>query len=266
MDHIAPIFGPSLNGPQSKYPHHSCAMPRVFLNRSVQIRPKSWRDMVQGIFPQVLSTIVYGILWILFRSLSRLFLRYRTDGAEHIPRRGGVLFAANHASYADIPLLGCGVPRRVFYVGRANLFPNSVVSWIIRSLGWIPIRPERWDRKAFQYVVDMLNAGKAVVIFPEGARSPDGNLQPGKPGIGMIVAEAQCPVIPVYLDGTFRVLPMGAFWLRPYPVAVRFGKPVDFRHDLERYQGKELYKHISQTVMDRIADLKRVGQSEEPAL
>ncbi|MCH7614560.1 MAG: 1-acyl-sn-glycerol-3-phosphate acyltransferase [Nitrospinae bacterium] len=241
-------------------------MPRVFLNRSVQIRPKSWRDMVQGIFPQVLSTIVYGILWILFRSLSRLFLRYRTDGAEHIPRRGGVLFAANHASYADIPLLGCGVPRRVFYVGRANLFPNSVVSWIIRSLGWIPIRPERWDRKAFQYVVDMLNAGKAVVIFPEGARSPDGNLQPGKPGIGMIVAEAQCPVIPVYLDGTFRVLPMGAFWLRPYPVAVRFGKPVDFRHDLERYQGKELYKHISQTVMDRIADLKRVGQSEEPAL
>ena len=241
-------------------------MPRVFLNRSVQIRPKSWRDMVQGIFPQVLSTIVYGILWILFRSLSRLFLRYRTDGAEHIPRRGGVLFAANHASYADIPLLGCGVPRRVFYVGRANLFPNSVVSWIIRSLGWIPIRPERWDRKAFQYVVDMLNAGKAVVIFPEGARSPDGNLQPGKPGIGMIVAEAQCPVIPVYLDGTFRVLPMGAFWLRPYPVAVRFGKPIDFRHDMERYQGKELYKHISQTVMDRIADLKRVGQSEEPAL
>lgn len=213
-----------------------------------------------------MSTIVYGILWILFRSLSRLFLRYRTDGAEHIPRRGGVLFAANHASYADIPLLGCGVPRRVFYVGRANLFPNSVVSWIIRSLGWIPIKPERWDRKAFQYVVDMLNAGKAVVIFPEGKRSPDGNLQPGKPGIGMIVAEAQCPVIPVYLDGTFRVLPMGAFWLRPYPVAVRFGKPVDFRHDLERYQGKELYTHISQTVMDRIADLKRVGQSGEPAL
>ena len=241
-------------------------MPRVFLNRSVQIRPKSWRDMVQGIFPQALSTIVYGILWILFRSLSRLFLRYRTDGAEHIPRRGGVLFAANHASYADIPLLGCGVPRRVFYVGRANLFPNSVVSWIIRSLGWIPINPERWDRKAFQYVVDMLNAGKAVVIFPEGTRSPDGNLQPGKPGIGMIVAEAQCPVIPVYLDGTFRVLPMGAFWLRPYPVAVRFGKPVDFRHDLERYQGKELYKHISQTVMERIADLKRVGQSGEPVL
>ena len=213
-----------------------------------------------------MSTIVYGILWILCRSLSRLFLRYRTSGAEYIPRTGGILFAANHTSYTDIPLLGCGVWRRLFYLGRANLFPNPVVHWILRSLGWIPLRPERWDHKAFQQAVDLLNGGKAVVIFPEGARSPDGNLRPGKPGIGMIVAEAQCPVIPVYLDGTFHVLPMGTFWLRLHRVSVRFGKPLDFRQDLGLYQGKTLYTHISQTVMDRIADLRRVGQSASPTL
>lgn len=213
-----------------------------------------------------MSTIVYGILWILCRSLSRLFLRYRTNGTEYIPQKGGVLIAANHASYTDIPLLGCGVSRRLFYLGRANLFPNPVVNWILRWLGWIPLKPERWDRKAFQQAIDLLNAGKAVVIFPEGTRTLDGSLQPGKPGIGMIVAEAQCPVIPAYLDGTFHVLPMGASWLRPHPVSVRFGQPLDFGPDLERIQGKELYKHISQTVMDRIAELSRVGQSAAPAL
>ena len=213
-----------------------------------------------------MSTIVYGILWVLCRSLSRLFLRYRTNGIENIPRTGGVLIAANHASYSDIPLLGCGIRRRLFYLGRANLFPNPVVNWILRSLGWIPLRPERWDRKAFQQAVDLLNAGNAVVIFPEGTRTPDGNLQPGKPGIGMIVAEAQCPVIPVYLDGTFQVLPMGATWLRLHPVAVKFGTAIDFRSDIGRLEGKELYKHISQTVMDRIADLRRVGQSAAPVL
>jgi 1-acyl-sn-glycerol-3-phosphate acyltransferase len=212
------------------------------------------------------STIVYGILWILCRSLSALILRYRTTGTEYIPRTGGVLLAANHASYADIPLLGCGVRRRLFYVGRANLFPNRVVNWIIRSLGWIPLRTERWDRRAFQQVVDLLNAGKAVVIFPEGTRTPDGSLQPGKPGIGMIVAETQCPVIPVYLSGTFDVLPMGASMLRPHPVSVAFGEPIDFRQDREQLEGKALYKHISQTVMDRIAELRRVGQSATPAL
>lgn len=213
-----------------------------------------------------MSTLVYGILWILCRSLGRVFLRYEAKGVENVPSSGGVLIAANHASYADIPLLGCGIRRRLFYLGRANLFPNSVMNRILRSLGWIPLRIERWDRKAFQYAVDLLNAGRSVVIFPEGTRSPDGNLQPGKLGIGMIVAEAQCPVVPVYLGGTFEVLPMGASWVRPHPVLVRFGEPIDFCHDLEMYQGKELYKHISQTVMDRIADLRRVGQSAEPVL
>ena len=213
-----------------------------------------------------MSTIIYGILWILCRSLSRLFLRYRTNGAEHIPQSGGVLIAANHASYTDIPLLGCGVRRRLFYLGRANLFPNPVLNWILRSLGWIPMRPERWDRKAFRYAVDLLKTGKAVVIFPEGTRSPDGNLQAGKPGIGRIVAEAQCPVIPVYIDGTFQVLPMGASWLRRHPVSITFGEPLDFRQDVEKYQEKELYKHISQTVMNRIADMRHVGPSAAPVL
>jgi len=128
------------------------------------------------------------------------------------------------------------------------------------------LRPERWDRKAFQYAVDLLKAGKAVVIFPEGTRSPDGTLQAGKPGIGMIVAEAQCPVIPVYIDGTFQVLPMGASWLRRHPVSVTFGEPLDFRQDVEKYQGRALYKHISQTVMNRIADIRHVEPSASPAL
>jgi len=212
------------------------------------------------------STIIYGILWVLCRSLSHLFLRYRTNGVEHIPQLGGVLIAANHASYTDIPLLGCAVRRRLFFLGRANLFTNPVLRWMLRSIGWIPLHHTRWDRKAFQDAVDMLKAGKTVVIFPEGTRTSNGNLQAGKPGVGMIVAEAQCPVVPVYIDGTFQVLPMGASWLRMHPVSVNFGKPLDFRRDMEKYQGRELYTHISQTIMDRIADIRCVRQSTTPAL
>jgi 1-acyl-sn-glycerol-3-phosphate acyltransferase len=132
---------------------------------------------------------------------------------------------------------------------------------MLRSLGWIPLKPDRWDRKAFQQAIDLLNAGNAVVIFPEGTRTPDGTLQPGKLGMGVIVAESQCSVIPVFLDGTYQVLPMNASWLRLHPVNVSFGVPIDFRKDIENLEGKELYKHISQTVMDRIADLRRVEQS-----
>lgn len=208
-----------------------------------------------------MSTFIYGILWILCHGLSRIFLHYRTKGIEHVPRKGGVLLAANHASYSDIPLLGCGVWRRLFYLGRASLFPNPLVNWILQALGWIPLKTERWDRQAFKHTVSLLKDGKAVVIFPEGGRSSNGELQPGKPGIGMIVAEAQCSVVPVYIAGSYKVLPMGASWIRLHPVEVIFGEPMDFTQDMEKYQNKALYKHISEKVMARIAELSRMDNS-----
>ena len=207
---------------------------------------------------------MYGILWILTRAVGRVFLHYRTRGAEYVPATGGVLLAANHASYADIPLLGCGVRRRLFYLGRANLFPSPLVGRILRALGWIPLKPERWDRQAFRTAVELIKAGKAVVIFPEGTRTTDGTLQPGKPGIGLLVAQAQCPVVPVYLRGTYQVLPMGASWLRRHPVEVSFGQSMDFREECRQYQGKELYQRISHTVMARIAELRGVDHSAVP--
>ncbi len=211
-----------------------------------------------------MSGLVYGILWILTRAVGRVFLHYRTRGAEYVPATGGVLLAANHASYADIPLLGCGVRRRLFYLGRANLFPSPLVGRILRALGWIPLKPERWDRQAFRTAVELIKAGKAVVIFPEGTRTTDGTLQPGKPGIGLLVAQAQCPVVPVYLRGTYQVLPMGASWLRRHPVEVSFGQSMDFREECRQYQGKELYQRISHTVMARIAELRGVDHSAVP--
>lgn len=211
-----------------------------------------------------MSALGYGILWLLFRVVSRIFLRYRTIGAEHIPKKGGVLLAANHASYADIPLLGCGVARRLAFLGRSNLFPNPALKWMLRSLGWIPLKTDRLDRQAFGEAIKLLKAGKPVVIFPEGTRTPNGKLQPGKPGIGVIVAEAECQVVPVYIGGTYKVLPMGSSRIRLHPVVVTFGEPISFSEGTQTYQGKAFYEHVSRTVMARIAELSHVGQSATP--
>lgn len=178
-------------------------------------------------------------------------------GKEHIPREGGVLFAANHASYMDIPLLGCGIPRRVTFLGRSNLFPNPFVNWTLRTLGWIPLKTDRLDRQAFGEAVSCLKAGKPVVIFPEGTRTQDGHLHAGKPGIGMIVAETNCPVIPAYISGTYQVLPMGSPWFRLHPVTVHFGEPMEFSPST-RERPREFYRYVSSTVMTRIAELGQV--------
>ncbi|WP_447975341.1 lysophospholipid acyltransferase family protein [Nitrospira sp. Kam-Ns4a] len=212
-----------------------------------------------------MSAVLYGLLWVLFNVLGRLFFRYRVVGREHIPRRGGVLIAANHASYLDIPLLGCGIPRRVAFLGRQDLFPIPGVRETLRWLGWIPIRQDRLDREGFGQAIRLIKAGKVVVIFPEGMRSPDGRLRPGKPGIGVIVAETGCPVVPAYIAGTHEALPVGARWIKCHPVRITYGKPLDFTADAARGTGKEFYRHVGRVVVERIAELGHVAPPADPS-
>ena len=191
-----------------------------------------------------------------------VLFRLKVSGQHHIPKTGGVLIAANHASYLDIPILGCGVPRRASYMGRMDLFPGPV-GWLMRYLGWIPIRRERVDRGGFEEAISRIKAGGAVIIYPEGSRTEDGRLQPGKPGVGMIVAATGCPVIPAYLAGTFDAMPPGARRIRLQSVRVTYGEPMDFSALLKELDGeskkKDVYQRISQEIMGRIAALEGIA-------
>ena len=210
-----------------------------------------------------MSNVAYGILWLLVNGLGRLLFRYRVAGREHVPARGGALIAANHASYVDIPFVGAGVGRRMWYLGRQDLF-LPVLRPVLEWLGWIPIRQDRLDREGFGKAIRLIQQGKLVVIYPEGTRTPDGHLRRGKPGIGVIVAETGCPVIPAYLAGTRQVLPAGGKWLSLHPVGVTFGAPIDFAAAAQHSSGKEFYQHVSRTVMDRIAELGRTAPPADP--
>ena len=207
-----------------------------------------------------MSGVVYWCLWLLFNGLARLFLRFRVKGIEHFPPNGGIIVAANHASYLDIPLLGCAIRRRVFFLGRENLWPNPLLSWILQRLGWIPLKTHRLDRKAFGLALQCLKSGIPVVIFPEGTRTEDGQLQEGRPGIGYLVAESQCQVIPAYISGTFKVLPVKAKCPKVFPVSVSFGPLVNYSPD-ENQRAKAYYENVSASVMEHVS---RVGGVAPP--
>jgi 1-acyl-sn-glycerol-3-phosphate acyltransferase len=202
--------------------------------------------------------VLYWTLWIIVRGLARLLFRLQISGQDHIPRSGGVLVAANHASYLDILVLGCALPRRASFIGRMDLF-SGMVARVLRYLGWIPIRHRRVDRKGFEEAVRRLKAGEMVVIYPEGTRALNGELQAGKPGVAMVATAAGCPVLPVHLEGTYEALPPGAHWIRFRPIRVVFGAPMDFSAALESEsedKKKLVYQQISQEIMDRIAALR----------
>jgi 1-acyl-sn-glycerol-3-phosphate acyltransferase len=197
------------------------------------------------------SSVLYAVLWVLARTVARLCFGFRVVGS--VPKQGGLLVAANHASYFDIPLLGCGMSRRAWYLGRSDLFMPGVKG-ILQWLGWIPLKLGRLDRKAFDQAIALIRAGKVVVIFPEGGRSLDGRLRQAKAGLGMIVARTGCPVVPAYLKGTFEVLPAGAKRPRFHPVSVSFGAPLSFSREGDK-ETKQFYQEVSRVVMERIAAL-----------
>jgi 1-acyl-sn-glycerol-3-phosphate acyltransferase len=212
--------------------------------------------------------LAYWFLWIVVRLLARVLFRLEIAGQEHLPKTGGVIIAANHASYLDIPILGCGMPRQSWFIGRMDLFPGPIGA-VMRFLGWIPMRRERVDRKGFDEAIRHLRAGHPVVIYPEGGRTEDGQLQPGKPGVGLLVAATGCAVVPARLDGTYEALPPGARWIRRRPIRVTFGAPMTFSALLEdagndgESTKKMIYQQIGQKIMDRIAELGQ-GQMSSP--
>ena len=160
-------------------------------------------------------------------------------------------------------------------MGRHDLFPMPLLNGLLQGLGWIPLRIGRLDRDAFSKAVLLIQEGKAVAIFPEGGRTMTGALKPGKPGIGVIVSQTGCQVVPAHIGGTFDVLPPGAKWPRFRRVTVAYGEPLDFSADAGRLEGKAFYQHVSRTVMAKIAELGQVpmpgdwpakaGQPHDPA-
>ena len=196
----------------------------------------------------ILSRIFYIIVIYFISIFARLVFRVRVSGVENIPTSGGVIVAANHVSFLDIPLLAYSLIRHANFIAKKELFTIPVLGTLLRLLGAIPIDREKIDRPAIREIIKKLNSGNVVVIYPEGTRSLNGKLQAGKPGVGFIVRLSGKKVVPAAIIGTDKAMPSGSWFLRPYPVTIRFGKPLDFS------EWKEDVK-ITKVIMDNIAGL-----------
>lgn len=199
---------------------------------------------------------VYRATRVLCSSFFCLYNRISATGREQIPTSGGCLVACNHVSYLDPPAVASVVKHRVFrFMARDTLWKSRFMKWFLGEMRCIPIDRERGDLSAMRGVLKALKAGDLVALFPEGTRSTDGQLKGTKPGIGFIVAKAGVPIVPAYVDGTFRAYPKGAGWVRPAKVQVRFGDAI-LPADLPTIeQAKPCYEEISAFIMKRIGDL-----------
>jgi 1-acyl-sn-glycerol-3-phosphate acyltransferase len=194
--------------------------------------------------------VVYSILkYIVLGPILKLMFRPWVEGKENIPTDGPVIIATNHLSFIDSLIVPLSVPRHVVYLGKADYF-GKWYSLFFRSVNVIPVDRSGGEasRAALDAGVAQLRQGRAVGIYPEGTRSPDGRLYRGKTGVARMALTVGCPIVPVAVIGTFEAQPPGRYLPRPRKIGIRFGAPMD----CSRYVGKEDDRFVLRSVTDEL--------------
>lgn len=164
------------------------------------------------------------------RGLYKAFIPVAARDAHHVPASGPVILAANHISFFDTVVLMLSVPRRTYFVGKAEYLDNWKTRTLFPALGLIPIEREaaRSAAAALDVAAGVLRDGHALGIYPEGTRSRDGLLHKGHTGVAQLALMTGAQVVPVGLIGTDRIQPVGARVPRPFRRGeIRFGEPLD---------------------------------------
>src|SRR5437660_791428 len=205
---------------------------------------------------------IYRVGWLGFRALYKFYFGWRVYNPERVPLTGPVILASNHASYLDPPLVGAGIRRDINYLARESLFRFPVVGWVLHRWNSVPVDREGGGARGLKAILDRLLKGGAIILFPEGTRSRDGNLQPARSGIGLTVIKSNAPVVPVRVFGTYDAFGRHIRFPRPYRLAVKYGQPMWFEQlraeakVCSKPRLKQIYQQIADEIMAAIAKLE----------
>jgi 1-acyl-sn-glycerol-3-phosphate acyltransferase len=207
----------------------------------------------------------YAIVRLLATPLYHLLWRVRVEGGEQLPRRGAAIVAANHVAFFDSVVLIMTVRRTLSFVGKVEYLDSWKTRRLLPALGMIPVDRSHGRRAlvALKVAAEVLRAGGMFAIYPEGTRSPDGDLHVGHTGAAYLSLATGVPILPAGIVGTDRVQPPGTRLPRPFrPITVRFGTPID----PAMYTGSPRRRRrlITDDVMAAIQSLSGQAQADPP--
>ncbi len=153
----------------------------------------------------------WAMFWVLCSVWFVLCYRFRVRGRRQRVTDGPVLYASNHQSYFDPIILGIATgPRPFFSMARRTLWETGWLAWLINSLNAIPVDQDAADIRSIRQCVAALKAGHALEIFPEGARTPDGDVHGFSRGTLLLIKQAKPTIVPIAIDGAYDVWPRSA--------------------------------------------------------
>ncbi|HEY8302646.1 MAG TPA: lysophospholipid acyltransferase family protein [Jatrophihabitans sp.] len=206
--------------------------------------------------------MLYRALELTLAPALRAAYRPEITGLESVPTQGPVILAGNHISFADEFFTPLAARRQVVYFAKAEYFTTPgmkgrLSSFFFTTLGHVPV--ERADTRAAASVVDVgvqvLDQGRALGIFPEGTRSPDGRLYKFRTGVARVALRSGAPVVPVGVRGTREVQPPGSRWWHLAPVAVHFGAPLHFGDRAGEERSARVLREVTETIRAAVQEL-----------
>jgi 1-acyl-sn-glycerol-3-phosphate acyltransferase len=172
--------------------------------------------------------LLWKLLQVVARILTTSMFELKVFGLENIPSRGGALIVSNHQSYLDPVLLGARLSRPLSYIAKEELFSiTPAFTWLLRSLGGFPVHQGRGDLHALKESIQRLREGHLLNIYPEGQRTPNGEIGKIERGISLIERRTGVPIIPAVIVGAFEAWPIHRSIPRAFPVRVQFGTPMN---------------------------------------
>ena len=206
--------------------------------------------------------LLYYLSWSASRFIFTTLFQRKAYHPERVPKSGPVIVAGNHASYFDPPLIGTGMSRDLFFLGRESLFRYRIVAWYLRQIQAVPVDRDGGGGAGLRAIMEQLRLGHGIVLFPEGTRTRDGKLQPARSGIGMIVIKSGAPVVPVRVFGTYEAFGYHAKYPKLNPLAVKYGHPMNFEalraeaKSCSKDRLKRIYQEIADQIMAAIGNLE----------
>lgn len=198
---------------------------------------------------------IYWLHWLIAGSAFRTLFGMQIIGRDNLVTEGPVLVASNHQSFLDPPLVGNLYKTEMIFLARKTLF-RGYFKWLYPRLNAIPVDQDRPDMTSLKTIIRKLREGHRVLVFPEGARTLDGEIGEAAPGIGLIAVKSGAVIQPIRISGARDALPRGSGRIRLCRITVSVGPAIRLTPDeLKNATGKEGYERVTKRIMDAIAAL-----------
>ncbi|MGH2760038.1 MAG: (d)CMP kinase [Actinomycetota bacterium] len=201
------------------------AAPDAVVLDTTELRPSEVVERILDLLRPQRADLFYAAVRTALSGLLRIVFRLDIQGRENVPKRGAVILAPNHRSLIDIPVAAATTSRKVWFMGKEELFESKLSALFLRNLGAFPVRRGRPDRTPLQRALELLAAGEIAGIFPEGTRRPMARFEEMEEGFAYVALKSGAPIVPVAISGTEAVFPPGGKLPRLVKIRVGIGEP-----------------------------------------